>query len=330
MPEIDEFGLIARLFLPLTAGHPGALQLKDDAALLAGPGNSQWVVTTDAMVAGVHFFPDDPPDLIARKLLRVNLSDLASMGAEPCVAFLAACFPKTSQLPWLDSFAAGMKSDCENFGLALLGGDTVATPGPLTLSLTALGQLPAGEALLRSNARSGDDIWVSGTIGDAALGLLVFSSDRGLMEPHRSILLDRYRLPQPRLALGQSLRGVANAVMDISDGLIGDLAHICKASSVGAIIEAAKIPLSASGSVALAAGFGDGLATILTGGDDYELLFTAPPQAAASLRAKADVLELQLTRIGKIIEGSGVIVQGAQGQVLPIANHSFRHFVGEG
>ncbi|HIJ63338.1 MAG TPA: thiamine-phosphate kinase, partial [Rhodospirillaceae bacterium] len=255
---MDEFSLIARLFAPLAAGAPGALGLTDDAALIEGPAGRQWAVTADALVAGVHFFADDPPDLIARKLIRVNLSDLAAMGAKPCGAFLCACFPRDTGTAWLDRFATGLKSDCEEFGIALMGGDTVATPGPLTLALTAFGDVPAGQALLRSNARSGHDIWVSGTIGDAALGLRGLTGE-GPADPH---LIDRYRLPQPRIALGLALHGLAQAAMDVSDGLVGDLGHICRASGVGAVLRADLVPLSQPAAAA------QDLALVLTGGDD--------------------------------------------------------------
>lgn len=313
---MDEFSLIARLFKPLAATAPGALGLTDDAALLEGPAGRQWVVTADALVAGVHFLADDPPDLIARKLIRVNLSDLAAMGAVPRGLFLAACFPVGVAADWLDRFAAGLKADCDEFFVALMGGDTVATPGPLTLSLTAFGEVEAGHALLRSNARSGDNIWVSGTIGDAALGLQCLTGGRSA-DP---FLIDRYRLPQPRLALGARLYGLAHAAMDISDGLVGDLEHICRASAVGAVLEAADLPLSPA-----AAAAGD-LRAVLTGGDDYELLFTAPPNATAPLEALSGALGLRLTAIGRIIEGDGVTVLGSDGRPVTLGTKGYRHF----
>ena len=313
---MDEFSLIARLFAPLAAGAPGALGLKDDAALLDGPAGRQWVITADAMVAGVHFLADDPADFIARKLIRVNLSDLAAMGACPRVVFLAACFPVGVSDDWMERFGSGLKKDCEDFNIALMGGDTVATPGPLTLSLTAIGDVAAGHALLRSNARSGDNIWVSGTIGDAALGL------KGLTGkgPADAYLIDRYRLPQPRIALGLGLHGLARAVMDVSDGLVGDLGHICRASGVGAVVEAAKVPLSPPAAAAR------DLATVLTGGDDYELLFSAPPDATPALEALSGALGLRLSLIGRIIDGVGVTVLGADGQPVSLGTGGYRHF----
>lgn len=303
----DEFDLIKRLFLPLTGGRPEALGLADDVALIAGPAGFQWAVTKDAMVAGVHFFPDDPPDLIARKLVRVNLSDLAAKGAEPCFLLLATCFPRTVEEGWLDRFASGLKADCAMFGVAVIGGDTVSTPGPLVLSLTAVGKIPEGAALLRSNARSGDGIWLSGTLGDGALGLLVAKGEgKSLAKAHAEALLDRYRLPRPRVALGPRLRGIAHAAMDVSDGLIADLGHLCQASGLRGEIEASRLPLSDAARAAIDAGVGEGLATAASGGDDYEILFTAPPSADKALRDLSRELDIPLTRIGRMGPGEGV------------------------
>ncbi|MDR3440833.1 thiamine-phosphate kinase [Telmatospirillum sp.] len=328
MPGLDEFSLIERLFAPLAARHPGALGLTDDAALIDGPAGQQWAITTDALVAGVHFLPDDPPDLIARKLLRVNLSDLAAMGATPFAVLLATCFPLGVDERWLECFASGLKTDCEIFSVAVIGGDTVATPGPLTLAVTAIGAVAQGSALLRSNARSGDDIWVSGAIGDAAFGLLVAQGrTSGLTPAAVEALLERYRLPSPRTALGPALIGLARAAMDISDGLIGDLDHICKTSGVGAVVEAGRLPLSAAVEAAMAAGFG-GVERALTGGDDYELLFTVPPDKAAAIGELGRRLGLRLTKIGQIIDGEGVRVVNANGDPLTLTGSGYRHFGG--
>ena len=326
MPAPDEFELIKRLFAPL-AKHPGALGLEDDAALLDCPAGFRLVLTTDAIVAGVHFLPDDPPDLVARKLARVNLSDLAAMGATPTGLLLAACFPRDAGLPWIEKFAAGLAADCAQFKVPLLGGDTVATPGPATFSLTAIGMVESGQELRRSTARVGDTIWVSGTIGDAAFGLLAARGETGTLNAaDTDYLAGRYRLPGPRLALGRALHGVATAAMDISDGLAGDLGHICDASKVGAAIESAAVPLSQAGAAAIAAGLGQGLVTVLTGGDDYELLFTAPAEADAEVRALGTGLGLRLTPIGRIIAGSGVRVEGADGKPLALPARGYRHF----
>jgi len=318
----DEFRLIADLFAPLAAGFPGALGLKDDAALLADEPGCETVVTVDAMVAGVHFLPDDPPDLIARKLVRVNLSDLAAKGATPFAVLLAAAFPHDVGDEWLRRFAAGLGEDLATFGVALIGGDTVATPGPLTLSLTALGRVAAGRALLRSGAKIGDILWVSGTIGDGFLGLAAARGElAGLTSADIAALAERYRLPQPRTGLGPALIGVAHAAMDVSDGLVQDLGHLCRASGVGGVIEAECVPLSGP-----ARATNSPLASLLTGGDDYELLFSAPPQAAVELRGIADAAGVPLTAIGRVVAGGGVTVVDASGQPLAIERGGWRHF----
>ena len=318
----DEFRLIAELFAPLAAGFPGALGLTDDAALLAAEPGSDTVVTVDAMVAGVHFLPDDPPDLIARKLVRVNLSDLAAKGAVPFAVLLAAAFPQGIDDDWLRRFAAGLAEDLAHFGVALIGGDTVATPGPLTLSLTALGRVATGRALLRSQAKVGDTIWVSGTIGDGFLGLAAARGQlTGLDEPHVAALADRYRLPRPRTGLGPALIGVAHAAMDVSDGLVQDLGHICRASAVAAVIEAERVPLSAAAHAAKSP-----LASLLTGGDDYELLFTAPSQAAAALTRIGEAAGVKLSPIGRVVAGEGVTVVDSVGRALAMGQGGWNHF----
>ena len=278
MPE-GEFEFIARRLRPL-ATTPGALALTDDAALLDPAAGRQLVLTKDAMVAGVHFLPDDPPGQIAQKLLRVNLSDLAAMGAAPLGYLLALARPKEISDAWLDEFCAGLAADNAAFGIALLGGDTVSTPGPLTLSLTAIGEVPTGSALLRSGAGPGDDVWVSGTLGDAALGLKVLQGALDVTEPARTFLIERYRLPQPRLALGQALRGIASAAIDVSDGLVADLGHILETSGVGAALHADALPLSEA-----ARDLPGARDAALAGGDDYELLFTAPSKRRAEIAA---------------------------------------------
>jgi thiamine-monophosphate kinase len=326
VPVPDEFDLIRQLFAPL-AQHPGALDLRDDAALLDCPPGRRLVLTTDAIVAGVHFLPDDPPALIARKLVRVNLSDLAAMGAVPAGLLLAACFAKGTDLAWMKAFAAGLRADCAEYEAPLLGGDTVATPGPATFALTAIGTVAEGKALLRSGARAGDRIWVSGTIGDGAFGLLAAQGQAAVLAAGDSdYLARRYRLPEPRLALGQALAGIAHAAMDVSDGLVGDLGHICEASLVGAAIRADQVPLADATRSAVERGLGQGLATALTGGDDYELLFTAPVAADDRVRRIGTDLGLRLTAIGMIMAGSGVRVDGADSQPMTLPAGGYRHF----
>ena len=280
---LSEFAFIAERLRPLAAGTPGALGLADDAALLDPPAGAELVLTKDAMVAGVHFLPDDPPGDVAKKLLRVNLSDLAAMGAAPLGYLLALIRPKATAEDWLADFCRGLAEDQARFGIGLLGGDTVSTPGPLALSLTALGHVPRGTALRRCGARPGDDVWVSGTLGDAALGLKVLQGELAVADEVRAPLVERYRLPQPRLALGEALRGLASAALDVSDGLLADLGHILETSKLGAEIRAAALPLSPAARTL--PGAPD---AALAGGDDYELLFTAAPDQRARIAALAD------------------------------------------
>lgn len=324
--NVDEFQVIADLFAPLARGYPGALGLTDDVALLAADADCETAVTVDAMVAGVHFLPDDPPDLVARKLIRVNLSDLASKGAKPFAVMLAAAFPVGVDLPWLKRFAQGLSDDVAEFGIALIGGDTVATPGPLTLSLTAFGRVGKGRAVLRSGAQAGDMVWVSGTIGDGALGL---EAARGLRTElgavNQAFLADRYRLPRPRVALGTGLPGLAHAGMDISDGLVQDLGHLCRASGLAARVDADAVPLSAAAKAAFEQDHSL-LATILTGGDDYELLFTAPPSATPAILALGQGVGVAVTAIGSMAAGQGVTVQDGKGRPIALNKGGWRHF----
>jgi thiamine-monophosphate kinase len=315
-----EFAFIARRLRPL-ATAPGALGLVDDAALLDPRPGMQLVLTKDAMVAGVHFLEGDPPGQIAQKLLRVNLSDLAAMGAAPIGYLLALARPRDVEDDWLAAFCAGLAADNATFDISVLGGDTVSTPGPLTLSLTAIGEVPKGLALLRSGARSGDDIWVSGTLGDAALGLAVLQGTLDVAEPARAYLVERYRLPRPRLALGQALRSLAHAAIDISDGLLADLGHIGETSDLGAEIRADRLPLSAA-----ATGLPGAQDAALAGGDDYELLFTAPPSQRDAIEGLAEKLALPLTRIGAMQATPGIRVRDATGAEIRPSRTGWQHF----
>ncbi len=311
-----EFALIARHFRPLAG--PAGLGLTDDVALLAPPPGRELVLTVDAMVAGVHFLADDPPDLIGRKLLRVNLSDLAAKGAVPLGYLMTIAAPRDTPDEFFAAFAAGLAVDQAAFGIALLGGDTVSTPGPRTLSLTALGHVAPGAMPRRAGARAGDEVWVTGTIGDGALGLRVA---QGRLADPSGYLLDRYQLPRPRL--GIALGGVASATMDVSDGLIQDLGHICGASGVAAEVDAAAVPLSEPARQAGPAW----LPTCLTGGDDYELLIAASPDREAALRAACAAASVPVTRIGRFHSGPpGVIVRGADGEALSLGQGGWSHF----
>ncbi len=324
MSGLDEFELIEKYFAPLAAETPGAFGLKDDAAVLdLAPGENA-VVTTDTVVAGVHFLADDPPGDIARKALRVSLSDLAAMGARPCGYTLAAVLPVDSDPDWLAEFAAGLRDDQAQFGVSLLGGDTVAGPGPLSLTVTALGAAKAGRVLRRSGAAAGEDIYVSGTLGDAALGLRLLRGEAALADhADRDHLIGRYRVPAPRLDLGQALLGVASAAIDLSDGLVADFGHLCAESGVAGHIELARVPLlPAVQTLTVDQSF---LLNLLAGGDDYELLFTAPPAQAAQVKNMGSVHGLPVTCIGRTSAGTGVVIHGARGEALEIPNGGYRH-----
>ena len=321
----SEFERIARFFAPLTEGFPGAFGLSDDAAVITPPAGRDLVVTTDTVVAGVHFTGDEAARLIAAKLLRVNLSDLASMGAAPLAYTLNIALPDAIGDDWLEDFAAGLRADQAAFGIALAGGDSVATPGALTLTVTAFGVVEAGGALRRSGARPGDTVWVSGTIGDAALGLAVLRGElQGLGADAREALTTRYHRPEPRIELGCRLHGFANAAIDISDGLAADLGHIAETSGVAATVVSSRIPLSAAVREALAADR-DLLSAVLSGGDDYELLFTAPPDAEEKIAALSAEIGLPLTAVGRIDAGAGVRVLDEAGQEIVLDKKGWVH-----
>lgn len=327
MPRrLDEFEIIARHFKPLATKCDGALGLSDDAAALRVGAGRDLIVTADALVEGVHFLSNDSPDLIARKMLRVNLSDLAAKGATPTVYLMTLALGPAVDDAWIASFACGLAQDQEEFGVSLAGGDTTATPGPTTLSVTAMGEVAHGKALRRNGARAGDGIWVSGTIGDGALGLTAARGEAlGVDADAMTALADRYRLPRPRTTLGPHLVGLAHAAMDVSDGLVGDLGHICTASGLGAVIEAARVPLSTAASAVLAHA-PDRLREILTGGDDYEILFTTPASHDGALAALSKETGIALTRIGTMVTGNGVTVRDAAGAAMEMGQGGYRHF----
>ncbi|MDD3836439.1 MAG: thiamine-phosphate kinase [Phenylobacterium sp.] len=292
----DEFEAIARLFRPLTRGAPEALGLQDDAAAIPARPGYDLIVTKDAVVEGVHFPIGEAPDLAARKLLRVNLSDLAAKAAEPYGYFLAVSWPPSWDAAARESFVRGLDEDGRTFGLVLLGGDTTSTPGPMMASVTMLGWVPAGGMVRRGGARPGDLVLVSGPIGDGLLGLMAARGE--LAEPE---LEHRYRVPQPRLDLRDALRAHVSAAADISDGLIADAGHIAEASGAAITLRLEALPLS-DGARRWLAGAGDkaeALLRLASGGDDYQIVCTAPPQAAAGLG---------LTVIGEVAEGTGVRV----------------------
>jgi thiamine-monophosphate kinase len=308
-----EFSLIARHFKPL-AGN-GSLGLTDDAAVVTPPSGRELVISADAMVQGVHFLPDDKPDLVARKLLRTNLSDLAAMGAAPWAYLLTVSAPRDTPDTWFAGFAAGLAHDQCEYGISLLGGDTTSTPGPISLSVTILGTVAAGQAIRRSTARDGDGIWVSGTIGDGALGLLAAT---GRHPDPTGFLADRYRLPRPRLGL--ACQPWVNAAMDVSDGLVQDLGHLCRESGLAAELHAGLVPLSDPAHA-------DALVLCLTGGDDYELLMAVAPAHAVGFQAHAAALGLAVTRVGRFLAGvPDVTLLDAQGHPMTLPRTGWSHF----
>lgn len=322
----SEFDLIARYFAPLAEGFPGALGLLDDAALFDPAPGMQTVVVTDALVAGIHFLADDPAETIGRKLLRVNLSDLAAMGARPIAYQIAAVLPRHLDLDWLAGFVAGLAADQARFGVFLSGGDTVAGDGPTTLALTAFGEVARGRALRRAGARAGDLVCVSGTVGDGWLGLAALQGRADYLSASaRDGAVARYRLPEPRVALGRALVGLAHAAIDISDGLIADLGHVCAASGLGAVVRADLLPLSAAGQAALIVD-PEFRTRAATGGDDYELLFTVAEDRREAVAALARRLELPLLPIGRMTPGSGVRVVDDRGVDLPLPRGGYRHY----
>lgn len=326
----DEFGLIEAFFAPLARGQPGAFGLRDDAAVVTPAPGRALVTTTDLTVAGIHFMADDPPDLVARKSLRVNLSDLAAMGARPTAYLLGLAVPEDRPESWFEALARGLAEDQEAYGIGLLGGDTTATPGPLCLSVTAFGDVEAGKLLRRRGAAPGDDLYVSGTVGDSALALRRLLGQASEGEAARTAALAaRYRLPEPRGALGVGLAGVASACTDVSDGLVADVGRICAESGVRAEIDASRIPMSSAAAAAVAAE--PALLThVLTGGDDYELAFCAPPAGRAAIQALAHESTVPATRIGRALEGEGVEVRDARGRPVDLSSPGYRHFSGHG
>lgn len=326
MTALSEFELIDRLLRPLADQAPGAFALTDDAALLPNLADGEsYVVTKDALSVGTHMLADDPPADMARKALRVNLSDLAAMGARPVGFFMALCLGQDTDEAFLKAFIAGLADDVAQFDVPLMGGDIIRQDGAFTVSITAFGSVRREHVLRRSGARAGDSLWVSGTIGDGALGLKAAQGElQNLEQAHGETLIQRYRVPQPRVALGAVLAGVAHACIDISDGLIADVGHICKASDLGCTLEAAAVSLSKAAQAALKADHGL-LETILTGGDDYELAFAIAPKDEGRMAEIANQAQVPLHRIGRFEFGAGLGVLDRQGQTLRFENAGYRH-----
>jgi thiamine-monophosphate kinase len=324
-PRLGEDDLIARYFAPLAG--PAGLGLRDDAALMPAPPGHDLVLTADALVAGVHFFADDPPGGIARKALRVNLSDLAAKGARPLGFLLTLALPRDWCEAWLKAFADGLGADAETYDCPLMGGDTVATPGPLMLSVTAIGAVPAGRMARRTGVTPGDRLYVTGTIGDAAIGLR-FRQGRGpdIARADKAFLIDRYLTPEPRLKLIVAMIAHANGGMDVSDGFVGDLTKMLAASGVSARVPIYRLPLSPAARAAVAAD--PGLFEVAaTGGDDYELLASVAPQSAPAFEAAATAAGVPLTFVGEAREGGRPpSFIGPDGNPVVFGRGSYSHF----
>ena len=313
---LSEFDLIKQLFAPL-ATSAAALGLTDDVALLRPRRGHDLVVTTDAVLEGIDFFATDPPATIARKALRVNLSDLAAKGADPFGYLLTLALPKRIDIKWLKAFTYGLAADQKEFGIVLLGGDLSSTPGPLTISITAFGYVPKGKAILRRGAKLEDLVFVSGTIGDSGAGLEALQTRR-----RAPASIARYRVPQPRTTLGPCLRGIASAALDISDGLLADLGHLADVSKVHIVIDAAKIPLSPAARKLWGA---DAVPRAATAGDDYEIAFTAPRARRGQVFAAAKKAGVAVTEIGWVMQGRGVALMGPHGRPIPFGSGGWRH-----
>lgn len=324
--RLGEFAMIAKLFAPLAANDPNAFGLTDDAATMRVPADQELVLKTDMVIEGVHFLRDDPPDLVARKALRVNLSDLAAKGAMPQRYLLGLSIGPWVGDEWLARFAAGLAEDQKRFAITLSGGDTTASSGPVMVSIAALGTVPVGRMIRRKGARPRDAVFVTGSIGDAGAGLAVLKGEGvGLPDLSRAALISRYQLPEPRVTLGPQLRGIASAALDVSDGLLADLGHIAKLSEVRIALDAARIPVS----TATQALWGQGEATVVraaTSGDDYEIAFTAPTSARSRLEELSRTSGVAITEIGRVEGGSGVHLLDDRGKPIAVPRTGYTHF----
>jgi thiamine-monophosphate kinase len=341
---MTEFGLIQRFFAPTADALPvGWLGVGDDCALVSPTPGQQLAISTDTLVEGRHFLPNVAPDALGHKALAVNLSDLAACGAKPLAFTLALTLPSASPFldeAWLQGFANGLLALAREHGIALVGGDTTGAPpvaghpAPLMINITVFGEVPPGQALLRSGARVGDEIWVSHPLagdglglGDARLALECFRGHVALSAEDFATVRERMERPTPRVALGLALRGIASAAVDVSDGLLGDLGHVLTASGVGAELDADALVAGAASGVLKAQALALQRLCTLAGGDDYELCFTAPPARAGAVRAAAQAAGCGVTRFGRVVAGSGPVVCDATGQTLSQAEWaSFDHF----
>lgn len=327
---IDEFDLIRRYFAPLTDGEPGALGLRDDAAWMRPESGMEFVVSADTIVAGIHFPVSTAPADVARRALRVNLSDIAAKGAHARCYTLALQLPDMIDDDWIAAFASGLAEDQETYAVSLLGGDTTRTSGPLALNINIFGQVAENKMIKRSSANAEDDVYVSGTIGDATLGLASITEALDVeIADDRAFLEGRFLQPDPRVSLGPALVGTAAASADISDGLVADLGHICTASGVSAEIEQSSVPLS-DAARRLVTDNQPLRTTLLTGGDDYEIVFTAPVSARGAIVPIASATGVSITRIGRMIPVTsgppGVTMRDETGNIVEVGIGGYRHF----
>ena len=328
--DLGEFDIIARYFAPL-ATDSSALSLRDDAAVLRPPEGLEIILACDTVIEGVHFLSEDPPESVGHKALAVNLSDLAAKGARPYVYLLALSLTsKQVAADWLEAFASGLGALQRRSGISLAGGDTTKTPGPLSITITALGLVPHGHAALRHGAKRGDLLYVTGTIGDAHLGLLLLKQPElagkwSLSEEDVAFLVGRYREPKPRNAIAIPLRNLASAAIDVSDGLVGDVGKLATVSHVGAVIEAARVPLSPSARKAIASD-PKLLEALLTGGDDYEIVASVPETSASSFEAEIRTKDEIVTQIGHLEARDGTRVLGEGGRTIKLSDRGFAHF----
>ena len=327
----SEEAIIAEFWAPLAAGFAGAVGLKDDCAAITPEPGHDLVVTTDGLIAGVHFIPGEDPGAIAWKALAVNVSDLVAKGATPLAYVLSLALPAAPELGWLAAFAGGLQRAQAAFGCSLIGGDSDRTLGPLSVSITAFGTVPKGRMVRRSTAAVGDAVYVSGTVGDATLGLALAGNPAlaqrcGLDAAAQAYLDARFRLPQPPVGLRSALLGHARAAMDISDGLVKDFDRLCRVSSVGGEIDATAVPLSAAARAVVAAG-GATLAELITGGEDYEVLAAIAPHEVEKFEAAAAAAGTPVTRIGSIVDGrQGLIVHDGSAHAMAFTRTGWDHF----
>jgi len=319
---MNEFNLIKKYFSPLSSGVSGAFGLTDDASVLCPTAGKEIIITKDAITESVHFMPDANASEIAWKLLRVNLSDIAAMGGEAKYYLIAAMLPKSIKERWIREFATTLRKEQDLFGVSLIGGDTVVHNGPISLSLTMIGEVKKGKAVRRTMAKAGDLVFVSGTIGDAALGLAALKGKlEFLSKKDRNSLINRYKKPEPRMDLGRKLPFLASAAIDISDGLLADAGHM----SVGMVLEQNKIPLSPAAAKAVSVDK-NLFNTICSGGDDYEILFTVSPEKEKEVNMLSIGLPLRLTKIGVVNNPSKIRIIDEKGKEIKFSKTGYQHF----